>query len=66
MAEAMEKFEKTVKRQFTMSAAPNDTYIIPVGGLENNREKGVSRGRYSLKVEKPPRTARSQIRDHGY
>ena len=50
MAEAMEKFEKTVKRQFTMNAAPDDTYIIPVGGLANNKELGISRGRYSLKV----------------
>lgn len=50
MTEAMEKFEKTVKRQFTMSAAPDDTYIIPVGGLANNKALGISRGRYSMKV----------------
>jgi len=50
MAEAMEKFEKTIKRQFTMHAPPDETYIIPVGGLANNKELGISRGRYSLKV----------------
>jgi hypothetical protein len=50
MAEAMEKFEKIIKRQFTMHAPPDETYTIPVGGLANNRELGISRGRYSLKV----------------
>lgn len=50
MAEAMDRFEKTVKRQFTMSAKPDETYTIPVGGLANNRELGISRGRYALKA----------------
>lgn len=50
IAEAMERFEKSVKRQFTMAAAPDDTFVIPVGGLENNKEKGIVRGRYSMKV----------------
>ncbi|KAK3939287.1 chaperone protein DnaK [Diplogelasinospora grovesii] len=50
LAEAMEKFERTVKRQFTVNAPPDETYIIPVGGLANNKELGISRGRYSLKA----------------
>ncbi|KXX73604.1 Chaperone protein DnaK [Madurella mycetomatis] len=50
LADAMEKFEKTVKRQFTLNAPPNETYTIPVGGLANNRELGISRGRYALKA----------------
>ncbi|KZL82583.1 hsp70-like protein, partial [Colletotrichum incanum] len=50
MAEAMEQFEKKVKRQFTLGAAPDDTYTIPVGGLANNKELGISRGRFSLKA----------------
>ncbi|KAB5583554.1 hypothetical protein GE09DRAFT_946950 [Coniochaeta sp. 2T2.1] len=37
VAEAMDRFEKT-------------TYTIPVGGLANNRELGISRGRFALKV----------------
>lgn len=49
MAEAIERFDKTVKRQFTMSAAADDTYTIPVGGLANNKTLGISRGRYQLK-----------------
>ncbi|GAB1312762.1 Heat shock 70 kDa protein 12A [Madurella fahalii] len=50
LADAMEKFEKTVKRQFTLNAPPDETYTIPVGGLANNRELGISRGRYALKA----------------
>ncbi|KAK3683355.1 hypothetical protein B0T22DRAFT_246203 [Podospora appendiculata] len=50
LSEAMEKFEKTVKRQFTLSTPPDETYTIPVGGLANNKELGISRGRYSLKA----------------
>ncbi|KAK3904103.1 chaperone protein DnaK [Staphylotrichum tortipilum] len=50
LADAMEKFEKTIKRQFTLNAKDDDTYIIPVGGLANNKELGISRGRYSLKA----------------
>lgn len=50
MAEAMERFEKTVKRQFTMHATANETWAIPVGGLANNKELGISRGRLALKV----------------
>ncbi|KAK1968964.1 actin-like ATPase domain-containing protein [Colletotrichum sublineola] len=50
MAEAMEQFEKKVKRQFTLGAAPDDTYTIPVGGLANNKELGINRGRFSLKA----------------
>ncbi len=33
-----------------MNAAPDETYIIPVGGLGNNKELGISRGRYALKA----------------
>jgi molecular chaperone DnaK (HSP70) len=50
MAEAMEQFEKKVKRQFTLQAAPDETYTIPVGGLANNRQLGINRGRFALKV----------------
>ncbi|CAI0651912.1 unnamed protein product [Colletotrichum noveboracense] len=50
MAEAMEQFEKKVKRQFTLGAAPDETYTIPVGGLNNNRELGINRGRFALKA----------------
>ncbi|EJT70088.1 hypothetical protein GGTG_12261 [Gaeumannomyces tritici R3-111a-1] len=50
LSEAMDKFEKTVKRQFSITASPDDTFAIPVGGLANNRELGISRGRYSLKA----------------
>ncbi|KAM7213914.1 chaperone protein DnaK [Rhypophila decipiens] len=50
MAEAMEKFEKTIKRQYTMSVSSDETYLIPVGGLENNKEKGIHRGRYTMKA----------------
>ncbi|KAM0633472.1 hypothetical protein ACHAPW_003478 [Verticillium nonalfalfae] len=39
-----------IKRQFTMQAGPGDTFIVPVGGLANNKELGISRGRFSLKV----------------
>ncbi|KAK3386617.1 hypothetical protein B0H63DRAFT_520702 [Podospora didyma] len=49
LAEAMEKFEKTIKRQYALNAPPNETYTVPVGGLANNRELGISRGRYALK-----------------
>ncbi|KFA49615.1 hypothetical protein S40293_06616 [Stachybotrys chartarum IBT 40293] len=49
MAEAMEVFEKKVKRQFTFNAPPDETYTIPVGGLANNKALGVSRGRFALK-----------------
>ncbi|KAJ0385635.1 hypothetical protein COL922a_005960 [Colletotrichum nupharicola] len=50
MAEAMEQFEKKVKRQFTLGAAPDETYTIPVAGLNNNRELGINRGRFALKA----------------
>ncbi|KAL2130858.1 hypothetical protein VTI74DRAFT_5848 [Chaetomium olivicolor] len=50
LADAMEKFEKTVKRQFTLNARDDDTFTIPVGGLANNKELGISRGRYALKA----------------
>ncbi|KAM0285774.1 hypothetical protein ACHAQH_001235 [Verticillium albo-atrum] len=50
LAEAMDVFEKKIKRQFTHLAGPDDTFIVPVGGLANNKELGISRGRYSLKV----------------
>lgn len=50
MAEAMDRFEKTIKRQFTMNAPIDETYTIPVGGLANNRALGISRGRYALKA----------------
>jgi hypothetical protein len=50
MAEAMDRFEKAIKRQFTMNAPLDETYTIPVGGLANNRALGISRGRYSLKA----------------
>ena len=50
MAEAMEVFEKKVKRQFTLGAAPDETYTIPVAGLANNKSIGISRGRYALKA----------------
>ncbi|KAG7053623.1 Hsp70-like protein [Colletotrichum scovillei] len=48
MAEAMEHAQ--VKRQFTLGAAPDDTYTIPVGGLANNKELGINRGRFALKA----------------
>jgi len=35
-----------------MNARPDETYSIPVGGLENNKELGISRGRYALKAKK--------------
>ncbi|AEO62058.1 hypothetical protein MYCTH_56717 [Thermothelomyces thermophilus ATCC 42464] len=41
LADAMERFEKTVY---------GDTYTIPVGGLANNKELGINRGRYALKL----------------
>ncbi|KAK4033713.1 chaperone protein DnaK [Parachaetomium inaequale] len=50
LADAMERFEKTVKRQFTLNARDDETYTIPVGGLANNKELGISRGRYALKA----------------
>ncbi|OHF00673.1 hypothetical protein CORC01_03990 [Colletotrichum orchidophilum] len=53
MAEAMEHSLTNgaqVKRQFTLGAAPDDTYTIPVGGLANNKELGINRGRFSLKA----------------
>lgn len=50
LAEAMEVFEKKVKRQFTLAAPPDETYTIPVGGLANNRALGINRGRYALKA----------------
>jgi hypothetical protein len=50
LAEAMEVFEKKVKRQFTLAAPPDETYTIPVGGLANNKALGINRGRYALKA----------------
>ncbi|KAJ6441863.1 Hsp70 family chaperone [Purpureocillium lavendulum] len=50
LAEAMEVFEKKVKRQFTLGANHDDSFMIPVGGLANNNALGISRGRYSLKA----------------
>lgn len=50
LAEAMEVFEKKVKRQYAFTAAPDETYTIPVGGLPNNKALGVSRGRFALKA----------------
>ncbi|KAG8669583.1 hypothetical protein FPOAC2_08917 [Fusarium poae] len=50
MAEAMEVFEKKVKRQFTLNTAPDETYNIPVAGLANNKTLGISRGRFALKA----------------
>ncbi|KAL8377885.1 hypothetical protein RB595_008528 [Gaeumannomyces hyphopodioides] len=50
LGEAMDRFEKTVKRQFSITASPDDTFAIPVGGLANDRELGISRGRFSLKA----------------
>jgi len=52
MAEAMDRFEKITKRQFTMQTPPDTTYTIPVGGLANNRELGINRGRFALKVSR--------------
>ncbi|EEY19609.1 Hsp70-like protein [Verticillium alfalfae VaMs.102] len=46
LAEALDVFEK----KFTMQAGPGDTFIVPVGGLANNKELGISRGRFSLKL----------------
>lgn len=45
---------RQVKRQFTLSARDDDTYTIPVGGLATNKELGISRGRYALKVRPSP------------
>ncbi|TEA12275.1 Heat shock 70 kDa protein 12A [Colletotrichum sidae] len=45
-----EGFDDEVKRQFTIGAAPDDTFTIPVGGLNNNRELGINRGRFALKA----------------
>lgn len=50
LADAMEVFEKKVKRQFTINAAPDETFTIPVGGLANNKALGITRGRYALKA----------------
>lgn len=50
MAEAEERFEKVIKRQFTLGASPDETYMIPVPGLANNKRLGISRGRYALKA----------------
>lgn len=50
LAEAMEVFEKKVKRQFTLAAPADETYTIPVGGLANNKTLGINRGRYALKA----------------
>ncbi|KAK3370882.1 hypothetical protein B0T24DRAFT_302275 [Lasiosphaeria ovina] len=49
LAEAMEKFEKTIKRQYTLGASPDDAFPIPVGGMANNTELGINRGRFALK-----------------
>ncbi|KAL2117286.1 hypothetical protein VTJ04DRAFT_9454 [Mycothermus thermophilus] len=50
LADAMERFEKAIKRQFTLTARDDETFIIPVPGLANNRELGISRGRYAMKA----------------
>lgn len=50
LAEAMEVFEKKVKRQFALNVGPDETYTIPVGGLANNKALGISRGRFALKA----------------
>lgn len=39
-----------VKRQFTINAPRDETFTIPVGGLANNKELGISRGRFALKA----------------
>ncbi|CRK13867.1 hypothetical protein BN1723_010139 [Verticillium longisporum] len=50
VADAIDVFEKKIKRQFTMQASPDDRFMVPVGSLANNKELGISRGRLSLKV----------------
>ncbi|KAI5467022.1 hypothetical protein BGZ63DRAFT_345199 [Mariannaea sp. PMI_226] len=50
LAEAMEVFEKKVKRQFALNASPDETYTIPVPGLANNKALGITRGRFALKA----------------
>ncbi|KAF9762171.1 hypothetical protein IL306_003548 [Fusarium sp. DS 682] len=50
MAEALEVFEKKVKRQFALAVGPDETYNIPVAGLANNKSLGISRGRFALKA----------------
>lgn len=50
LAEAMEVFEKKVKRQFALNVGPDETYTIPVGGLANNKALGITRGRFALKA----------------
>ncbi|KAF5663420.1 heat shock 70 kDa 12A [Fusarium heterosporum] len=50
MAEAMEVFEKKIKRQFALNVSPDETYNIPVAGLANNKALGISRGRFGLKA----------------
>ncbi|KAK6066752.1 Chaperone protein DnaK [Seiridium cupressi] len=50
MADAMERFEEQTKRHFSMSALPNDTFIIPVPGLANNKSLGIQRGRFFIKA----------------
>lgn len=49
LADASDTFERIVKRQFTLETNPDQVYHIHVGGLANNKELGISRGRFALK-----------------
>ena len=46
LEEAMDKFEKTTKKNF--GGQETDEYVIPVGGLRDDRNLGVKNGRYRM------------------
>ncbi|UNI19937.1 hypothetical protein JDV02_006079 [Purpureocillium takamizusanense] len=50
LSEAVEAFERKIKRQFTLGTDPNDSFAVPVGGMANNKALGIARGRYAMKA----------------
>jgi molecular chaperone DnaK (HSP70) len=49
LAEAMERFDTVIKKQYSPSAQNQDGYSILVPGLANNEKLGIRRGRFNIK-----------------
>ncbi|KAG9257747.1 uncharacterized protein F5Z01DRAFT_741648 [Emericellopsis atlantica] len=48
--EAVDVFEKKIKRQFASKTPDNETFTIPLGGVANSAQLGVRRGRFAMKA----------------
>ncbi|KAG9233806.1 hypothetical protein BJ875DRAFT_463193 [Amylocarpus encephaloides] len=49
LAEAMERFDSVIKKQYAPTTASDDGYSIMVPGLANNPKLGIRRGRFTVK-----------------